>query len=238
MFIDFLLLGFAFLISIPLLCGYYAYTHGRSFWLWFLIGTALPIVSYFILLLLPDKTNPVDAQIDALKIGNSLMGTKRDLPTNPLLRKILLTQKDQVGFIATISPRGDYQTLEMTLNGRPLIELLRSVEGYPNQVHYEGLPVHNVLYPSAHFLGQPLRLYWGDADGRTALLIHQHQEVLTKAIMARVAIYPSHIFLYDFVCREGTSLYRFEKIGGFVFNRLQYVDALDRITKPVSERRG
>jgi len=49
MLIDFLLLGLAFLFAIPAITGYFAYSHGRSFWLWFTIGCLLPVIANFII---------------------------------------------------------------------------------------------------------------------------------------------------------------------------------------------
>jgi hypothetical protein len=45
MFID-LLLGMCCVLGfLPLVTGYCAYSYGRSFWLWFVLGGALPLVS-------------------------------------------------------------------------------------------------------------------------------------------------------------------------------------------------
>ena len=49
MLIDIALLMLAFLLAIPAITGYFAYSHGRSFWLWFAIGCCLPVVANFIL---------------------------------------------------------------------------------------------------------------------------------------------------------------------------------------------
>lgn len=49
MLIDVALLMLAFLLAIPAITGYFAYSHGRSFWLWFAIGCCLPVVANFIL---------------------------------------------------------------------------------------------------------------------------------------------------------------------------------------------
>ncbi|MFP4089462.1 MAG: hypothetical protein ACLFUB_00940 [Cyclobacteriaceae bacterium] len=49
MLLDIALFGLAFLFAIPAVSGYFAYSHGRSFWLWFIIGCFLPIFSYFII---------------------------------------------------------------------------------------------------------------------------------------------------------------------------------------------
>ena len=49
MLIDIALLLLAFLLAIPAITGYFAYNHGRSFWLWFTIACCLPVVANFIL---------------------------------------------------------------------------------------------------------------------------------------------------------------------------------------------
>ena len=36
------------LLFLPTLTGYYAYSHGRSFWRWFLVGCGLPFLSLLI----------------------------------------------------------------------------------------------------------------------------------------------------------------------------------------------
>ena len=36
------------LLFLPTMTGYYAYSHGRSFWRWFLVGCGLPFVSLFV----------------------------------------------------------------------------------------------------------------------------------------------------------------------------------------------
>ena len=49
MLIDIVLAAAAFYFSIPLIAGYFAYSYGRSFWLWFTISTFFPIVTHFVL---------------------------------------------------------------------------------------------------------------------------------------------------------------------------------------------
>ncbi|RSK33226.1 hypothetical protein [Hymenobacter metallilatus] len=45
-----LLLGLAGgLAMVGLTTGYCAHSHGRSFWLWFVLSMVLPVVSYFVL---------------------------------------------------------------------------------------------------------------------------------------------------------------------------------------------
>ncbi|MEM1409024.1 MAG: hypothetical protein AAGG59_19725 [Bacteroidota bacterium] len=49
MLVDIVLAVAAFYFSIPLIAGYFAYSYGRSFWLWFTVSTFLPIITHFIL---------------------------------------------------------------------------------------------------------------------------------------------------------------------------------------------
>ncbi|QIX60034.1 hypothetical protein FY528_02060 [Hymenobacter lutimineralis] len=49
MFVDLLLAMLFSVVILPLTTGYCAYSHGRSFWLWFFLGCFLPIVSFFVL---------------------------------------------------------------------------------------------------------------------------------------------------------------------------------------------
>ncbi|WP_426491773.1 hypothetical protein [Hymenobacter sp. 102] len=47
------------LVMVALISGYCARSHGRSFWLWFVLGLVLPMVSYLVLfaLLLHQELN-------------------------------------------------------------------------------------------------------------------------------------------------------------------------------------
>lgn len=49
MLLDIAFFVLAFFFAIPAITGYFAYSHGRSFWLWFGIGCVLPIISNVIL---------------------------------------------------------------------------------------------------------------------------------------------------------------------------------------------
>ena len=49
LFIDMILAVAAAISFVPILTGYCAASHGRSFWLWFALGWALPFVSFLIL---------------------------------------------------------------------------------------------------------------------------------------------------------------------------------------------
>ena len=71
LFIDMIFAVAAAVSFIPILTGYCAYSHGRSFWLWFALGWGLPIISFFLLLALvaQDELNP----------GRRLVGEARQI---------------------------------------------------------------------------------------------------------------------------------------------------------------
>lgn len=52
MLIDIALLFLAFFLTIPAVIGYFAYSYGKSFWIWFMLGCFLPIISHILLALL------------------------------------------------------------------------------------------------------------------------------------------------------------------------------------------
>jgi hypothetical protein len=52
MLLDIALLLLVFLLSIPVITGYFAYCYDRSFWGWFIIACFLPVVAQVLLALL------------------------------------------------------------------------------------------------------------------------------------------------------------------------------------------
>ena len=60
LFIDMLFVVAVSISFIPILTGYCAHSRGRSFWLWFVLGWVLPLVSFFLLfaLIARDELNP------------------------------------------------------------------------------------------------------------------------------------------------------------------------------------
>lgn len=71
LFIDMILAVAVAISFIPILTGYCAHSHGRSFWLWFLLGFALPIISFLLLLALVAH--------DELDPGRRLLGEARQI---------------------------------------------------------------------------------------------------------------------------------------------------------------
>lgn len=71
LFIDMLLVMVVAISFIPIMTGYCAYSHGRSFWLWFALGWLIPIVSFLLLLALVAR--------DQLDPGRRLLGEARQI---------------------------------------------------------------------------------------------------------------------------------------------------------------
>ncbi len=62
MIVDAIIVGLAFYFTFPLLTGYCAAQYGLSFKVWFGIGCVLPIISFFILMIIisfDEKTTPI-----------------------------------------------------------------------------------------------------------------------------------------------------------------------------------
>jgi membrane protein implicated in regulation of membrane protease activity len=56
MLIDIAFFVGAFFLAVPGVTGYFAYCHGRSFWLWFTLGCFLPVFAHILLAILCRKT--------------------------------------------------------------------------------------------------------------------------------------------------------------------------------------
>ncbi len=62
MLIDLAFVGIFFLLAIPTVTGYFAYSYGLSFWRWFALGCFLPIIANILLLFLV-KSQKQDVQL-------------------------------------------------------------------------------------------------------------------------------------------------------------------------------
>ena len=71
LFIDMLLAMVVAISFIPIMTGYCASSRGRSFWLWFALGWALPIVSFLLLFALIAR--------EELDPGRRLLGEARQI---------------------------------------------------------------------------------------------------------------------------------------------------------------
>jgi hypothetical protein len=45
------------LLFLPIMTGYYAYSHGRSFWRWFAIGCGLPFFSLIVVAVVVERNH-------------------------------------------------------------------------------------------------------------------------------------------------------------------------------------
>jgi hypothetical protein len=233
MIFDIFILGLVAILSLPAVaCGYFAHTHGRSFWFWYAAASFLPVLAHLVLLLLPDKSEPLAAELEALKISNGLLGHEPGLPADPGLRKALARPTpDQAIFVASPGPAAQ---LQIHLNGLPLGQWANQALGRGLHPGLQYLPLSHVLYPSRHFLGAPLLAYRGEEDGRTALLVQPGPEPLpSRLLKAQILLRPYQVIWYDFVEVEGTVVRRLPQLGPLVFDRLAYLESLDEATRPV-----
>jgi len=49
---------------------------------WYFIGLFLPIISFIILLCLPDNKNPLEKELEQIRIKNKMLGLKNEVPKN------------------------------------------------------------------------------------------------------------------------------------------------------------
>ncbi|TRX51195.1 hypothetical protein FNH22_24695 [Fulvivirga sp. M361] len=87
MLLDFFLVGLAFYLSIPAVVGYFAYSYGRSFWLWFTLGTFLPIVSHIILVVL--------VTLDERKTAHNELNRREEAEAGRMVKSLLKTLEEE-----------------------------------------------------------------------------------------------------------------------------------------------
>ncbi|WP_375418944.1 hypothetical protein [uncultured Hymenobacter sp.] len=71
LFVDMILAVGVAVSFIPIMTGYCAYSHGRSFWLWFVLGFVLPFASFMLLFALIAR--------EQLDPGRKLLGDARQI---------------------------------------------------------------------------------------------------------------------------------------------------------------
>ncbi|MFT6962000.1 MAG: hypothetical protein ACJAWV_001724 [Flammeovirgaceae bacterium] len=226
MFIDIALAILLFFLSIPVISGYYAYTHGRSFWLWFVIGTFLPVVSYFILALLPDKSNPDDAHFEQMRIALGILGTSPDIPhEEPLRYQIKNAKISELKLEASDSNHKKYKCLDLIVSGSNLIERIQKVEfPYAKSANlmagaYEGISLELLMHNPDYLLG-------GEHGKRMLLLNANRANNPNWNISAEVRMYRRVVVWCNFRQTEQKDYWRYDAMGVIVFDRLQYFDAI------------
>ncbi|MCS7005212.1 MAG: hypothetical protein NZM38_07790 [Cytophagales bacterium] len=242
MFVDFALVGLVAALMIPTLSGYYAYTHGRSFWLWFGLGICFPVVSYIILLILPDKSDNAEAEIQKLRLQLGLLGTKSEIAYHDRsLRKALQKPKNKISF--EVRHMNDYVETEIIIDGKNLKEILFVHElNYALReknsllaCNYRGLPPEVIYLPSRHLLGEPIAPWLSPARNPLLYIDKTTGNPHTWALAVRIEEYSTYVVWRCFwnVARIGK--WKYDKLGIFVFNKLEYLSALETLEKKAKQ---
>ncbi|WP_448518992.1 hypothetical protein [Rhodoflexus sp.] len=227
MLLDLALIGVLFLLSIPLTCGYFAYTRGRSFWLWFTLGMLLPGVAHLILVCLPDKSNPIEKELENIRIENSLLGTKPQSSAEKRFRKLIAGKKHTIRFSGNVLGEGQIAVAQIWIDEHSLLEKFTANEKLLKNYQFEPLPVDLVMPPSNHLLGEPVAPYQNYYK-RSAIFVHRNSAgVATAQVRVKIEPHSEYIIWHDFVLEHMGVERPLRRIKALVFNRLQYIEALD-----------
>jgi hypothetical protein len=237
MLIDFVLFWLAFLLMIPIISGYYAYTHGRSFWLWFFIGCILPVFSYFILLLLPDKKDKYEEELHQLRVDLGILGVKPEASySDSPLKKLLKKKSKNILFKLKKDANSQY-FLDFFIDNKNILDYLNLEEKKDKTIikkEYISVPLSVIKFPSYHLLGHP-ESDFSDKDERSILFngIDFHSKIVDSSsfISVKIEVLPTCIIWRDFRKNNVPIVLKDEKSNGFVFNKVQYIDALQEISK-------
>ena len=102
MLVDIVLAALAFYFSIPLIAGYFARCYGRSFWLWFTLGTFLPVIAHFALIAL--------VYYDERKAGPDALSKREAAEAERMVRELVASLpeiKNPSQKKSASSPQGD-----------------------------------------------------------------------------------------------------------------------------------
>lgn len=227
MLLDLAFMGALFLLSIPLICGYFAYTRGRSFWLWFTLGLLLPGIAHLILVCLPDKSNPLEKELEDIRMANSMLGTKPQTVAERRFRKLITGKKHTISFSGSIIRKGLAPVAEIWIDNRSLLEQFIAHEKLLKNYQFEPLPIDLVMPPSNHLLGEPVAPYRNPYK-RSAIFVHRNNAgVATAQIRVKIEPHSEYIIWHDFVIEHMGVERPLRRIKALVFNRLQYIEALD-----------
>jgi hypothetical protein len=222
------------LLAIPTVSGYYAYTRGRSFWLWFLVGTLLPGISCFILVLLPDESNPLEPELEALRVKHRMLGTKPELPMNdPLRPAVERAPIRRIDFEAVEAlPQ---RLVRVLIDGKPLEQWLLASEagfaaqdGEPERAGaYSPIPLALALPPYSHFMGTPSRRF--AFRGMPVLLAAGPQIPASEQPEWRWAVrmaFYRRLVVWHSPCQTAREQWPYHDPEVWVFDRFQYEEAL------------
>lgn len=228
-------------LAIPTIGAYYAHSRGRNFWLWFFIGCFLPVISYIILLCLPDKKNPFELELEKLRIDLGILGTSPDIPLNdPLRKEVLKNPPKEIAFNISNTTNTNERRLAITIDGKPLVTLIKAIErpfSKQDLIHvqagdYVGLPLSLEKSLPEHFLGNPSANYAN--NNRTILLVDRKTgNPEAWSLAAEIKVYRRHVVWCNFMQVQRKRLWRYDRLGIIVFDKLQYLDALHELTEVI-----
>ncbi|GAB4194818.1 MAG: hypothetical protein OHK0057_18010 [Thermoflexibacter sp.] len=227
LFVDFIIIMTLFWLTIPAVCGYYAYSRGRSFWFWFAMGTFLPIISHVILLFLPNQTNEFEKELEEIRLQYGIAGIKSDKTNNAQINKLLKKPRQRIHF--EIKELRQKKVVEIFINGVNLKHIIHEAEKTDANI-YEGIPLFLFRTTSLHLLGEPEAGY-GDNEKRAALLICKSDTYFRSALMAKIEIHRKYIVWHSFQ-RNQKPDDRYHSLA-FAFNKIQYMNALDEIQQKI-----
>ncbi len=131
---------------------------------------------------------------------------------------------------------GIVDAVDVLVNGRNLVDMLRDVElpfaayeGKPDLAgRYVGLPPEDVFLPSPRLLGEPTTYYDHDsAEGKIAVLGCVCGVVGCWPFRVRITLRADVVVWSDFE-QPHRARWRYDEMRPFVFDRAQYLSALDR----------
>jgi hypothetical protein len=143
-----------------------------------------------------------------------------------------------VDSIAFTVPKGKDTGVDIIINGREFIEILRDIElsfatreGHPRIAGaYSSLPAHRVFFPSRHFLGEPEPSY-SDGAGRTYVLECECGEPGCWPLAVRIEVREREVVWSDFQQphrgpQSKAGEWRYDALLSFTFDRQLYEQAL------------
>ena len=220
-------------MSIPLVGAWYASSRGKDFWTWYFIGLFLPIISFIILLCLPDSKNPLEKELEQIRIQNKMLGLKNEVPKNESkFLKLLEKPGNTIQFeISKIHDSND-RRIDVIIDDESLKNILKEQDKKkrkfifkkPTITEYTGLAPELVLAPSEHLLGKPQNLL----KKRTIILKDCNSD---QVIMVKVEMLRKYVIWHEFIKVDGTKqIGTYPKTGPFVFDRWQYELALNDVS--------
>jgi hypothetical protein len=151
---------------------------------------------------------------------------------------------DTIRFHIEYSPKYKLHSVAIYINSRNLLDYVREVElpfatqeGHPEMAGgYVGLSPAEVLFPSEHFLGQPLRGQEDTETGKIAVMQCCCGISGCWSLMARVEVGTEIVTWSDFEQPHrmpdwGPCHWKYDGLGPFMFERKQYEQAFVELWK-------